>query len=111
VADVTDLLNRWSSGDSGTFDELMPVVYNDLKTDRDITHETLDCPALVHETYLRSSTRRRCNGMGELTSLAPPHKSCAEASWSRPDEDLADKHGAGAVHEQRDDTLAVTIMH
>ena len=30
--DITDLLNRWSSGDSRAFDELVPIVYGELKS-------------------------------------------------------------------------------
>ena len=37
-ADITGLLNRWSEGDSAAFDELISVIYLDLKK---ATHRVL----------------------------------------------------------------------
>jgi len=115
VADITDLLNRWSSGDSEAFDELMPVVYNDLKT---VAHNalrqehhmrTLDCTALVHEAYLRlvDQTRMQWNGRAHFFGAAAQvmRRVLVEQARRR----LADKRGAGAVHEQLNDTLAVAL--
>ena len=31
VPDITQLLNRWSSGDAQAFEEMVPLVYGDLK--------------------------------------------------------------------------------
>ncbi len=65
VADITDLLNRWSAGDQQAFDALMPLVYADLKrvAQRSLQSErnafTLDCTALVHEAYLRLVDQNR----------------------------------------------------
>jgi DNA-directed RNA polymerase specialized sigma24 family protein len=65
VADITDLLNRWSAGDQQAFDELVPLVYQDLKAvaQRSLRNEqhvfTLDCTALVHEAYLRLVDQNR----------------------------------------------------
>jgi hypothetical protein len=30
-SDISDLLHRWSGGDSEAFQELMPIVYNELR--------------------------------------------------------------------------------
>jgi RNA polymerase sigma factor (TIGR02999 family) len=59
MADVTELLARWHAGDAGAFDELMPMVYDELR--RLAGHymrgerpdHTLQPTALVHEAYLR----------------------------------------------------------
>jgi len=56
---VTQLLRQWSSGDKEALDELMPVVYeqlrklasNCLRSER--PDHTLRATALVHEAYLR----------------------------------------------------------
>jgi RNA polymerase sigma factor (TIGR02999 family) len=59
VGDVTRLLIRWSDGDQSAADELMPVVYNELRRLalghlRPKGHNpSLQATALVHEAYLR----------------------------------------------------------
>src|SRR6266481_5409973 len=56
---VTDLLRRWTLGDRGALESLMPVVYGELRrlARRSIAGEqpdhTLQTTALVHEAYLR----------------------------------------------------------
>ncbi|MCP3963396.1 MAG: RNA polymerase subunit sigma-70 [bacterium] len=57
--DVTGLLARWGDGDRGALEELMPVVYAQLRqlADRAMRGErrahTLQATALVHEAFLR----------------------------------------------------------
>ncbi|MGH9199816.1 MAG: sigma-70 family RNA polymerase sigma factor [Vicinamibacterales bacterium] len=57
--DVTLLLARWNSGDVGALEELMPLVYAELRQLaahfmlRERTDHTLQPTALVHEAYLR----------------------------------------------------------
>jgi RNA polymerase sigma factor (TIGR02999 family) len=59
VADVTDLLARWRTGDPAALESLMPLVYAELHrlADFQMSHEradhTLQPTALVHEAYLR----------------------------------------------------------
>ena len=63
--DITDLLHRWSDGDAGALDELMALVYADLKRRAaahlrgEVRHHTFDATALVHEAYLRLVDQRR----------------------------------------------------
>jgi len=58
-SDITGILRRWSRGDREAVDELVPVVYSELKR---LAHarlrmerqgRTLDTTGLVHEAYLR----------------------------------------------------------
>ena len=56
---VTDLLQAWASGDQGALDELLPLVYDELRRQakrymraQPVGH-TLQTTALVHEAYLR----------------------------------------------------------
>jgi RNA polymerase sigma factor (TIGR02999 family) len=64
VADITELLDRWSRGDEEAFKTLMPLVYEELRdlADHYLRNErsghTLQPTALVHEAYLRLSTVR-----------------------------------------------------
>jgi RNA polymerase sigma factor (TIGR02999 family) len=57
--DITRLLRRWSEGDTEAMDELMPLVYGELKRlaayylRLENSPPSLPCTALVHEAYLR----------------------------------------------------------
>jgi RNA polymerase sigma-70 factor (ECF subfamily) len=56
---VSQLLQRWSDGDSGAFDQLMPLVYGELRRmarrymGQQPSGHTLQTTALIHEAYLR----------------------------------------------------------
>lgn len=60
---LTQLLVRWGRGDRAALDELMPLVYDDLRRyahsflRRRSHHHTLQPTALVHEAYLRLAGR------------------------------------------------------
>jgi len=57
--DVTQLLVAWNQGDQAALDELLPVVYDELRRlarsylRRERPDHTLQATALVHEAYLR----------------------------------------------------------
>ena len=63
--DVTELLLRWTAGDSQALDALTPLVYRDLRRlagdvlSRESPGHTLSATALVHEVYLRLVDQRR----------------------------------------------------
>ncbi len=56
---VSHLLQRWSDGDSEALDQLMPLVYDELRRmarrylGQQPTGHTLQTTALIHEAYLR----------------------------------------------------------
>lgn len=56
---VTDLLQAWAAGDQGALDELLPLVYDELRRQArrymraQPAGHTLQTTALVHEAYLR----------------------------------------------------------
>jgi RNA polymerase sigma factor (TIGR02999 family) len=64
MADVTALLARWRKGDRAALDELMPLVYAELRKlavshlRRERGDHTLQPTALVHEAYLRLASVR-----------------------------------------------------
>lgn len=57
--DVTKLLRDWSDGEQQAFDELLPIIYNELHRlahnylNRERDDHTLQTTALVHEAYLK----------------------------------------------------------
>ena len=61
---VTDLLDRWNQGEHGALDELMPLIYDELRkmakrymSGQNPGH-TLQTTALIHEAYLRMVTQK-----------------------------------------------------
>lgn len=64
---VTELLVAWSEGDRAALDELMPVVYDELRRlaknhlRKERPDHTLQTTALVHEAYLRLIDQKSVN--------------------------------------------------
>ena len=64
---VTELLVAWGEGDKAALDELMPVVYDELRRlaqnylSGERQGHTLQTTALVHEAYLRLIDQRSVN--------------------------------------------------
>jgi RNA polymerase sigma factor (TIGR02999 family) len=62
---ITELLMAWSDGDRAALDELMPLVYGELRglasayLARERRGHTLQTTALVHEAYLKLVDQRR----------------------------------------------------
>ena len=66
-ADITDLLQRWSAGDRGALDRVLPLVYQELRriAARQLQHESdghsMDPTDLVHALYLQLIDQRRAS--------------------------------------------------
>jgi RNA polymerase sigma-70 factor, ECF subfamily len=67
---VTRLLNDWGDGDSTALDELIPVIYDELRSlaarylRRERADHTLQPTALVHEAYFRLVDQRDVHWQG-----------------------------------------------
>jgi RNA polymerase sigma factor (TIGR02999 family) len=78
MSDVTRILNAIERGDAQATDELLPLVYEELRllAAQKLAHErpgqTLQATALVHEAYLRliGSEPRSWNGRGHFFAAA-----------------------------------------
>lgn len=76
--EVTRLLQRWRHGDEAAFDELLPLVYNELRRiargalRRERPDHVLQPTALVHEAFLRlvDQERARIRNRGHFLSVA-----------------------------------------
>jgi RNA polymerase sigma factor (TIGR02999 family) len=113
-AEVTALLVNWSNGDSRALDELMPLVYGELRRlagaylRRERSTHTLQSTALVNEAFLRLVNqqdvqwRSRAHFFGiaaqMIRRILVDHARAAHAG----------KRGAGAVRIELDDHLAVS---
>lgn len=64
---ITRMLNEWSNGDPNVLDNLMPLIYDELRRQANsyLRHEnpnhTLQATALIHETYLRLIDQREAH--------------------------------------------------
>ena len=115
TADITGLLNQWVAGDPQAFEQLIGVVYGELKriARRNLQNEahaqTLNCTALVHEAYLRlvDQTRIQWNGRAHFFGAAAEvmRRILVEHARQR----LAQKRGSGAVPEPLDKAVAVSL--
>jgi len=90
MSDVTQILERIESGDPAAAEQLLPLVYDELRklAAARLAHEqpgqTLQATALVHEAYLRlvggGGDRKQGTGDSEA-SLAPVSCSLSPVSW------------------------------
>ena len=61
---ITQLLNQWSEGDAEVLDDLMPLVYKELRRQasgylrRERSDHTLQPTALINEAYLKLIDQR-----------------------------------------------------
>ena len=74
--DVTRWLRQLDSGDSAAMEQLVPLLYAELRTIArsrlrgERAHHTLDTTALVHEAYLRLHHQKRLNAGDRTAFLA-----------------------------------------
>jgi len=67
AGDITRLLQEWKDGKAQAFEQLVPLVYPDLRRiahsylHRERPGHTLQATGLVHELYLRLSNQREAN--------------------------------------------------
>ncbi len=100
---ITELLRAYAGGDRDAFDELVPLVYDELRRiarnhlRRTNRGATLDTTALVHEAYLKLAGQKgmRVEDRGHFLAIA----ACAmrQVIISRARARLAAKRGGGVV--------------
>jgi RNA polymerase sigma factor (TIGR02999 family) len=102
-ADVTRLLARWSRGEQKALDELLPLVYGELRrmAGRQLRAErqghTLTPTALVHEVYLRLVGQRRTSWQNRAQFFAVAARLMRRVLVDHARARLADKRGGSAV--------------
>ena len=102
---ITELLNRWSQGDKRALDEVMTLVYQDLRRlsqyylqDERPGH-TLQSTALVHEVYLRLCGQQESEWTGRAHFFAVAAKMIRRILVDHARQKSAAKRG-GKVHPQ-----------
>jgi len=108
---VTNLLKRVSAGEQGAADELLPLVYHELK--RVAHHQlrderrghTLNTTDLVHEAYLRLGLQQIV-WQGRVHFFAVAARAMRRVLIDHASARAADKRGGGADHVSVDDAIA-----
>lgn len=113
--DITGLLNRWSAGDGQAFEDLIAIVYDELRrmARRSLRNEnhaaTLNCTALVHEAYLRLVDQTRIQWSGRAHFFGAAAQVMRRILVEHARQRLAQKRGTGAVHEPLDNALTISL--
>jgi RNA polymerase sigma factor (TIGR02999 family) len=108
---VTELLRQLSTGRPGAADDLLPVVYGELRrlAHRQLTAEraghTLNTTALVHEAYLRLGLDR-ISWHDRAHFFAVAARAMRRVLIDYAEARRAAKRGGGAAHVTLDETVA-----
>jgi len=99
--DVTNLLLDWSSGDRSAFDQLIPIIYDDLLrlARARLKNEERECQlqptALVHESYLRLADETRLQWQNRAHFYAIAANTMRRVLIDHARKRKADKRGGG----------------
>ena len=101
-ASVTQLLIAWGNGDRRALDQMLPLVYEELRRlaahylSREPTGHTLQPTALVHEAYLRLIDQRRADWTNRAQFLGLAAGMMRRILVNRARDRVAAKRGGGA---------------
>jgi RNA polymerase sigma factor (TIGR02999 family) len=108
---ITELLDRWTRGDNAALEELVPLVYQDLRrvarrclAGQRVDH-TLQSTALVHEAYLRLVGRDRWQNRQHFFAVAAQAMRHILVDHAR--KHRATKRGGVSVKLALDDAIAL----
>jgi len=99
MSDVTRILNAIERGDAKATDELLPLVYEELRVlaARKLSHElpgqTLQATALVHEAYLRLVGEQKQNWTGRAHFFQAAAEAMRRILIDRARHKKSEKHG------------------
>jgi RNA polymerase sigma factor (TIGR02999 family) len=111
--DVTQLLVNWSHGDQAALDQLLPLVYGELRRlasaylRRERSNHTLQSTALVHEAFLRMVSQQdvQWKNRAHFYGIAAQMIRRILVDYARSQH--AEKRGAGAVKLELDEAMGV----
>jgi RNA polymerase sigma factor (TIGR02999 family) len=110
--DVTQLLLAWSSGDRSSANQLLDVVYDELRRQagramrRESDNATLQATALVHEAYLRLVDQRRVQWRNRAHFFGIAAQLMRRILVDHARARLADKRGGGRAQVTLEDADA-----
>ena len=114
---VSYLLRRWSAGDRAALDEMMPLVYGELRRlarrymRRQAAGHALQTTALIHEAYLRlaGQEEKHWENRAHFFAVAAQAMRCILVDHARARK-MA-KRGGGATHVALDEALTLGVGH
>lgn len=112
---MTTFLNRWVQGDASARDEMMPLVYDELKSmarnflSKERGSDSLPSAALVNEVYMRLVDQRsvQFNGRSHFYGAAASLMRRILVDHAR--QRLAAKRGSGTAHEPLEMGLTLAV--
>jgi RNA polymerase sigma factor (TIGR02999 family) len=113
-ADVTALLVNWSQGDRHALDELMPLVYGELRRlagsylRRERAGHTLQGTAIVHEAFLRLVNQNDVQWKSRAHFYGIAAQMIRRILVDHARSQQAAKRGAGAIRIELDEGMAVS---
>jgi RNA polymerase sigma factor (TIGR02999 family) len=111
--DVTQLLVNWSRGDQAALEQLMPLVYGELRRlasaylRRERSNHTLQSTALVHEAFMRMVSQHdvQWKNRAHFYGIAAQMIRRILVDYARSQH--AEKRGSGAIKLELDEAMAV----
>jgi len=113
--DVTRLLLSWSQGNQAALDELMPLVYDELRRlasaylRRERSNHTLQSTALVHEAFMRLVNQHEVQwrNRGHFFAIAAQMIRRILVDYARAQH--TEKRGSGSVKMELDEAMAAPL--
>jgi RNA polymerase sigma factor (TIGR02999 family) len=111
--DVTQLLAQWSGGDQAALDQLLPLVYSELRRlasaylRRERSNHTLQSTALVHEAFMRMVHQQDVQWKSRAHFFAIAAQMIRRILVDYARSAHAEKRGSGAVKLALDEAMAV----
>jgi RNA polymerase sigma factor (TIGR02999 family) len=111
--EITQLLVNWSQGDKDALDQLVPLVYPELRRlakrqmNRENPAHTLQTSALINEAYLRLVDQQGIQWKDRAHFFAVASQVMRHILIDHARRHRYEKHGAGAPHINLDETTIV----
>jgi RNA polymerase sigma-70 factor (ECF subfamily) len=108
--EITELLLKWSKGDSAALDQLIPMIYPELRRmarrfmGRENSHHTLQTSALINEAYLRLIDQQAVEWQDRAHFFAVAAQVMRHILIDHARRYRYAKRGAGVKHMALDDT-------
>ena len=112
--EITELLLKWSGGDKAALDQLIPLVYPELRRlarrymRREAADHTLQTSALINEAYLRLVNQKGVEWQDRAHFFAVAAQVMRHILIDHARSHRYGKRGAGALHLALDDVAIVS---
>jgi RNA polymerase sigma factor (TIGR02999 family) len=113
---ISRLLRQWSDGDQQALEQLVPIVYKDLRRlahyhlRREREGHTLQATAVVHEVYLRLCGQDEPHWENRAHFFAVAARMMRRILVDHSRRHAAEKRGGAAIHAPLDDALTVPLQ-